>query len=151
MKKPPQSPEADPARAAIVDEFGDLTDVFDRFAPQMQRRNLLEEEIKSWFRDAEPNKSFVVKGHRYEVQVGVREYRRKITHMVKLFTLLGKAQFLALCTFPLKHLEDTVSPRDQAAIVEKERSGPRSIRSLLLKSATSGRSVNLDESPRLAS
>jgi hypothetical protein len=137
MKKPPQTPETDPARIAIVDEFGDLSELFDRFAPQSQRMNLLRDEMASWYRDAEPGKNFVVRGTRYEVQIGVREYRRKIVHMVKLFTILGKAQFLALCTFPLKALEDTVSPRDQALIIEKERSGPRSIRSIPLKAPAS--------------
>lgn len=121
-------------RIAIVDEFGELSDQIARIAPQLQRQQLLKAEIESWYRNEPPDENYVALGTRYEVQVGVREYRRKIGKggMERLFTVLGKVKFLGLCTFPLTVMDQVTTIADQNRICEKDRTGPRSIKAVAL-------------------
>lgn len=121
-------------RIAIVDEYGALSDELARIAPAIQRHALLKAEIESWYRTEPADENYVAVGTRYEVQIGVREFRRKIVAhgMERLFTVLGKVKFLTLCTFPLTMLDQVTSIADQGRIVEKDRTGPRTIKSVAL-------------------
>jgi hypothetical protein len=121
-------------RIEMVDEFGALSDELARIAPAIQRHALLKAEIESWYRQEPPDENYVAVGTRYEVQIGVREFRRKITTigMTRLFTVLGKVKFLGLCTFPLTLMDQVTTIADQNRICEKNRTGPRSIKSVAL-------------------
>jgi hypothetical protein len=119
-------------RIAIVDEFGELSDRIARLTPTLQRHRLLRDEIESWYRHEAPDKDYIVGGLRYEVQVGPREFRRNVKDMPLLFGVLGKIKFLSLCTFPLKALDEVTTMSDQVKLIAKERTGPRSIKSVTL-------------------
>jgi hypothetical protein len=120
------------AEQELVDEYGELSRRIDEFRPVVARQKKLKDTIAGWFA-GQPEDTHEVEGKLYRVQVGPCALERKIVSMRRLYRLLGVTKFLEWCTFPLAALDKLVT--DQDDIVEISQTGPRSVKSVLMKAA----------------
>lgn len=114
---------------AVIDEFGELSRKAALFKPTADRLEALKEEIRSWYADQPGDFTTQVSGQLYDVQVGPRRNERKVSNMAKLFRLVGRAAFLARCSFPLKSIDELFAGKPTPFLVE-DRTGNRDIKAV---------------------
>jgi hypothetical protein len=115
-------------RAVIVDEIGDLTRDLALVKPKADRLEELQKIARGWYAESPGNESFVERGARYELQIGMKGKKRRIIAMAKLFTRLGKAAFLEACTFPLEVFDRLIPAEDHKLYLTEDRSGTRPLK-----------------------
>jgi hypothetical protein len=120
-----------PAQTAqVVDEFGRLEAELREMKPKQQRYEQLRIEIASWYERKDALRAFAVEGREYSVEISARSKVRRIISMEALMRQLGRTDFLRLCTFPLKALDEHIPAANQAGLVEETSTGPRRIRAV---------------------
>lgn len=129
--KPSTTDNQQPDRAALVDEFGELSRQVAEFAPTQRRLEQLRVIIAGWYADADAAKEWRVDGQVWALHVGMRERRRRITDMQRLYKVLGRDTFLRLASIAMDKLELQLSEEHLAGLVVAERTGPRRIAAVL--------------------
>jgi hypothetical protein len=111
-------------RAAIIDEFGDLTLQRAAFAPTEKRYAQLRDELKSWYADAPGHTEFVERGRRYQLTVSAAANSKTID-IRAAYKKLGLAKFLKACSLTLKALAEFLSEPDIEALTTSAQTGAR--------------------------
>lgn len=115
----------------VVDEFGRL----DLSIPweDVRRHEALRKKIVDWYENSSPGSGFTADGLTHRVLVGPRSMKRRISSMVKVFQLLGRAKFLKACSFTMEALEGLLSGDEVAELVTEEQTGGRRLESVLIE------------------
>jgi hypothetical protein len=112
-------------RANLIDEFGDVCRRRADFAPIEKRHGQLAAEIKTWYEEEDPEKVFVEKGARYQLDVSVRANVTAINNRA-VYRILGIAKFLEACSLTLTALRKYMTTPEVDAVSSQERTGSRS-------------------------
>lgn len=115
-----------------MDEFGELSRQIESFQPVIRRQKALSDEITSWYQDLAPDQSALVEGHLYAIHISERAFERSIPSLRKVYKSIGLKldEFLKLCTLPLKHLDSFIDPSQQGDLVDRQRTGRRSVKAV---------------------
>ncbi len=94
-------------RAAIIEELGNLHGELSATADKAKRLAELKKLVQTWPKaDKVPGGSAkIYEGAKYRLVLGAAEKKREITDMVGLFRTLGRAAFVASCSFGLGVLD----------------------------------------------
>jgi hypothetical protein len=110
--------------ASLCDEFGDLTQLRDQFAPTQSRYNKCREQIAALVKDEDPEAEFRVEGERYRVMIGSRALERRVD-IAAARKALGAQKFIEVATVTLKSLEAYLLRPQIEALCLTERTGSR--------------------------
>lgn len=131
-KAQPYQPSLPANYKAILDEFGAasaaLTAHQAKAKPIQERCAKLRETILSWVAEAPADLSFDFDGRDYGAAVTAQRLERTIPSMKKVLGALGEKRFLALCSIPIKALDDELNPDARARLIHEEPSGRREVR-----------------------
>lgn len=118
-------------RILIVDEIGQLENELALIKPKAKRVEVLKKEIQGWAESYPSEQPLMFEGERFAVQVSAKGNKRRISSMGKLFELLGKLKFLALCSFTLKAAEENLTAAQlNDVVVEELGVGERSVKAM---------------------
>jgi hypothetical protein len=92
-------------RAALIDEFGDISKLRKAFAPTEARHKQLQEEIKTWHADDDAATPFTEKGRRWQLDVSACSHVTVIDNRAT-YKKLGLPRFLKAVTITLKALKE---------------------------------------------
>lgn len=120
--------KAEPSRADIIDEFGELDRKVQEFAPTAKRHEALKSQIKTWFENHPADQELTEEGKLYTLQVGARAKERRIASLAKVFKALGANKFLGICSVGLKALEDALGKDKAAGYIVEDQSGSRRLK-----------------------
>jgi hypothetical protein len=115
-------------RKALIDEFGRLQQRVDAHKPDKDRHAVLREQIATWYDSAPANQPYLEEGMDFTLMVGERANERVITHMPRLFKLLGAGLFLKLCKFPLGAIDASLPAVQHKTFLIEEQTGPRKLK-----------------------
>lgn len=118
-----------PADAArIIDEYGQLDQTIQALTAVTKRHKQLEDAIRSWYADADPELPITVAGGTHVVMLTPRANARRILDMWKVYRAMGNVKaFLSICSVTLKALEKALGEERAAKLVVEDRTGPRRI------------------------
>lgn len=72
--------------------------------------------------------AYMVEGDEFTIVIKAAEWQRKILDIARVVKRVGRAAFLAACTFPLKALDELVPDEaERAKLVSREQTGPRKL------------------------
>lgn len=75
-----------------------------------------------------PGEAYMVEGDEFTIVIKAAEWQRKIMDMARVLKRVGRAAFLAACTFPLRALDELVPDEaERANLVSREQTGPRKL------------------------
>jgi len=121
----------------LIDELGalkvKLAPTLAAIKPDVDRVKFLEAKIG----EMAPAGEQVVNGQVYGASVSQNANERTITSMPRLFRTLGQREFLASCSFPLKHFDACVksgliTETEKAVLLNEEHTGTRKVTTFLL-------------------
>ncbi len=118
-------------RAALVDEFGELDRQVKAFSETAKRHESLRKTIVAWFPNLPGDQAAIISGQLYQVNVGMREEKRSILSMVKVFKAVGKTKFLEACSFTIDALETALGKVPAEAFLDRSRTGARKVTAVL--------------------
>jgi hypothetical protein len=127
---------ANPKRQAIIDEFGECDRQVRLWKPQTNphraRFDELEAEILSWAADDAPDKSTLLSGSSYQVEISARGFKSEFGRgaQLKAYTLLKKIKGLDLMQFFTVTLAEAKFHLGGAFVkdnVPKLQTGPRAV------------------------
>lgn len=113
-----------PNRAAIIDEFGEVSRLRDDFAPTEKRYNQLRDEIKSWYEDKPADEVFIEKGVRFQLDIGACAMAKTVD-VAAAYKKLGARKFFKACLITLKALAEHLGQADIEALTSEAQTGPR--------------------------
>lgn len=113
-------------RAAIIDEYGELSRKVKEFKPTADRAAALGKTIAAWYDDRPAEDSFTAAGERFTVQVSARSNKRFISNMVKLARILGK-RFYEVAFVRLEDVDKFVDPALHPKVLGSSRCGNRRV------------------------
>jgi hypothetical protein len=118
------------ARAAMVDELGDLENETRPYKAKLARIEVLRKALRAPFSDQDPMKSFTVDGTRWRVVLGPAGNQSYVDSSA-LLKLIGSAKFAEVAKVSLEALASV--PGDiVAAVTRSAQTGARKIDLLLL-------------------
>src|SRR5262245_52815968 len=121
-------PKAKINRAAIIDEYGNISAKLEAMGQLEKRRDQLRRVILSWYADADPEEAINEDGKKYSVTISPQALERRITDMEWVMNRLGKERFLQLVTLPLTKLDRYIALCDQDQFTNSARVGPRTVK-----------------------
>src|SRR5262252_5970955 len=131
-----QSRMPDP-KIALVDEFGELDRQIQLFKPTIERHDKIKSIIKSWYSDAAPDTTDVVRGNVYEIQVGARERERTWREMSAVSKAVGGPKaFLEIASVAIKSVENLIGKAKTDELLVESPTGARRIKSVLRSAST---------------
>lgn len=78
--------------------------------------------------DHPAGEAYMVEGDEFTIVIKAAEWQRKILDIARVVKRVGRAAFLAACTFPLKALDELVPDEaERAKLVSREQTGPRKL------------------------
>jgi hypothetical protein len=113
------------ARAAIVDEFGELKRRIQEHKPDVDRAQALAKIIQSWYQHEKPEQAFVAEGEAYTLQVSPRGMVRTITDLWRVYRILGKDKFFELAHVGLSYIDAEIPAEKHAAFLVQSQTGDR--------------------------
>ena len=119
------------ARAAIVDEYGEISQKMALWAPPLnphaQRFAELQLQILSWYQDEAAEQKFIAEGARFKVPVKARKLNRTVVNIPKLLKIFGLKKIAELWEPPLNVIEREI-PKDKLELyITEERTGNRAL------------------------
>lgn len=112
---------AKPSITALVDELGRLSEKL----AQAKKHEKRSEEIKKLLREhADPegrkNADTItpIRGKKFIAEVGAKPPRRSIRSVARVFRLMGETTFLEACTITIKAIEEHLTPKERAEVLE---------------------------------
>jgi hypothetical protein len=133
---PVQCIRPNPKRQAVIDEFGEVDRQVRLWKPQTNphraRFDELEAEILSWAAEDAAEKSTLLSGSRYQVEISARGFKREFGRpaQLKAYTLLKKIKGLDVMQFFTVTLAEAKFHLGGAFVkqnVPKLQTGPRSV------------------------
>jgi hypothetical protein len=113
-------------RRNLVDQLGvlDLKIALGKF--DIAAAKQLRAQVESWTK-LKPDETQIFQGINYVAHVGMKENRRFITSIDKVFKKIGKSLFLENCSFSLKACEEWIPAIDLPNFIDEARNGPRTV------------------------
>jgi len=118
---------------AIFDEFGDLYQESQIWAPKQKRLDALKETIRSWYPDEElhPSRWAYPEGNRFVIQIDPRPFEKSWVSMAKVCKAAGGMRaVLAICDVTFKALAGVVGNSAAEALQIEARTGKRKIKAI---------------------
>jgi hypothetical protein len=119
------------ARAAIVDEFGEISQKMALWAPPMnphaQRFAELQLQILSWYQNEPAEKKFIAEGTRFRVPVKARKLHREVINIPKLLKIWGMKRIAELWEPPLNVVEREIPKDKHSLYILEECTGNRAL------------------------
>lgn len=112
------------ARAALIDELGDLKAKKAAFAPTEKRLKQVSDEVASWYDDRAPAETYVEKGYRYQLTVSARLNVTSV-NIRAVYRILGVRKFLDICTVTLTAIREVLTDAEVLAVTSLDRTGYR--------------------------
>jgi len=114
-------------RRGVIDKLGvlDLKIALGKF--DIAAAKALRTEVESWSAKLKPNETQIFQGGAYVAHVGMKENRRFIMSIDKVFKKIGKSLFLENCSFSLKACEEWIPAVDLPQFIDEARNGPRTV------------------------
>jgi hypothetical protein len=113
-----------PNRAALIDEFGNLSKLRDEFAPFEKRHGQLRDEIKSWYEGRPGDVTFTEKGLLFQLDVTACANAKAID-LRAAYKKLGLPKFLKACSMTFKALGEYLGQADIDELTSESQTGPR--------------------------
>ena len=114
-------------RAAVVDEMGRISERLREMQPLAARYAQLEEEARSWHVNDSAEEQYTHEGKQYSVKIGARGEQRVVKNVKALKKALGETKWMKVIKVTLTALDKVMTVEDQAAFVEKKRTGNRPV------------------------
>ena len=119
------------ARAAIVDEYGEISQKMAPWAPPLnphaQRYTELQIQILSWYQNEPAEKKFIAEGARFKVPVTARKLHRTVVNIPKLLKIWGLKRIAELWEPPLNVIERELPKDKHSLYITEERTGTRAL------------------------
>jgi hypothetical protein len=113
-------------RAAIIDEYGELSRKVREFKPTADRAAALGKTIAAWYDDKPAEDAFTASGELFTVQVSARAQKRFVSNVFRLSRILGK-RFYELATIKLEDIDKFVAPELHPNFISASRAGNRRV------------------------
>lgn len=118
-----------------IDRYGYLDARYLEAKKWLDERETLKKVIQEHSTSAPADQPVRLEGKLYVVDLGLRENKRAVTNKARAFAalrkVLGMSGLTEALSYTLKLLDEHVPEASQTAFVSTERTGPRSIRSVI--------------------
>ena len=113
----------------LVDEYGELDRKVTEFAPTKRRHEEVAKTIRGWYENAPADKSDVVEGAKYSIQVGARGEERHFSPKSRaaIFKQLGAKVAFKFFGITLKAATEALGEGRVAELTHFERTGSRKL------------------------
>jgi len=118
-------------RAAIVDEYGELSRRIQELKPTTARAEQLRKTIQGWYDNEPADQSFTAIGRKFSVQVSARANKRSIRDIFKLARVLGRQLFMSIATVRMEDLDRHLTEDQANKLIAVDQTGPRKIEPVL--------------------
>jgi len=120
-------------KISLIDEFGELDRQIQLFKPTIDRHDKIKQIIKSWYIDAAPETTDVIRGNVYEIQVGAKETERAWDSIAKVAKAIGGPKALyEICSVTIKAVENIIGKLKTDELLVERQSGARRLKAVLL-------------------
>lgn len=117
-------------RAAIIDEYGELSRQLAELDPIKSRHELLRKVIQGWFDAVPADEPAVMQGRRFTLQVSPKENSTKLKSIRAVFREMGENKFLDHCSITLKAVKDVLGEERFKNFATTDRTGYRTLKAV---------------------
>ena len=117
-------------RAALIDEYGELSRQLDELKPAIARHRELSQILQSWYSDAPADQPDTARGRIYILQISPRDNHTSFKDLRKVYRVLGVSKFLKLCSITLKAVKEAVPAEVYEGLTETHRTGMRTLKTV---------------------